>query len=319
MPKPFFQHSAREQRDALGFAAERLGRPAAILEKDVMVVWTLGALYASEHGDSLSFKGGTSLSKVYGLIDRFSEDIDITYDIRRFLTDFDISEDGIPASKSQATKWTKEVREKLPAWISDDLVPLLDAQAKRDGVRLRFEQETKERLHIHYEPLHAQSSSYIRSAVMLEFGARSTGEPVASRGVLCDAAAVLGDIELPSATVRAMQVGRTFWEKATAAHVYCAQQNLKGDRFSRHWHDIHYIKNSEHYEPSVSDRQLAGKVAVHKSFFFAERDKDREWVDYVGAVHGGIRMVPDGEALDALRRDYGAMRDAGTIGNLSKL
>lgn len=69
----------------MGFAVDRLGRPAPILEKDIMVVWTLGILYGSELGDSLSFKGGASLSKAYNLIDRFSEDIDITYDIRRFL------------------------------------------------------------------------------------------------------------------------------------------------------------------------------------------------------------------------------------------
>lgn len=75
MPERFFKHSLKDRRDALGYAAEQIGRPASILEKDIMVVWALGVLYGSEHGDSLSFKGGTSLSKVYRLIDRFSEDM----------------------------------------------------------------------------------------------------------------------------------------------------------------------------------------------------------------------------------------------------
>lgn len=311
MSKTFFSYSAKDRRDALGFAADRLGRPAPILEKDIMVVWTLGVLYGSEMGDSLSFKGGTSLSKAYNLIDRFSEDIDITYDIRRFLPDFDISEDGIPPSKSKGRKWTEEVREKLPKWIADDLIPLLGVAAKRDGIKIDFRQESKERLYLDYASLHPPTSDYVKPAVMLEFGARSTGEPVVEKAVTCDCASVLDQMTMPTANVRAMAVGRTFWEKLTAAHVYCVQESLKGERFSRHWHDLHYILNSDHYETSVNDREVADKVAKHKSFFFAERDKASNWVDYGAAVNGQIRIVPEGDALPALKEDYAQMQNSG--------
>lgn len=311
MSKAFFEYSVKDRRDALGFAADRVSRPAPILEKDIMVVWTLGVLYGSEIGESLSFKGGTSLSKAYNLIDRFSEDIDITYDIRRFLPDFDISEDGIPPSKSKGRKWTEEVREKLPKWISEDLIPLIDAAAERDGIGIKFRQESKERLYLDYASLHPSTSSYIKPAVMLEFGARSTGEPVVEKTVICDCASILNQMVLPTAKVRAMTVGRTFWEKITAAHVYCVQESLKGERFSRHWHDLHYIMNSAYYEDSVNDQEVADKVATHKSFFFAERDKASNWVDYSAAVHGQIRVVPEGDALRALKEDYAQMQNSG--------
>lgn len=309
----FFELSVTDRRDALGAASERTGRPAQLLEKDIMVVWALRTLFGSEHGPHLSFKGGTSLSKVYRLINRFSEDIDITYDIRQLLADLAIPDDGIPPTKSQGRKWTERVRAELPKWIGESVVPLFIAAATADGVKLSLRQEENDRLYLDYEPIYS-SISYIRPSVMLEFGARSTGEPVSKNEVRCDAEAGLEGVELPVATaVRAMQIGRTFWEKATAAHVYAAQKSLKGDRFSRHWHDLHYIANSEYFEEAVSDLDLAMKVAVHKSFFFAEKDQNDVVIDYVAAVNGDIRLVPDGDALNALRADYSAMEAAGIL------
>lgn len=302
--------SSARKRDALGAASELLGRPADILQKDVMVVWALSAIYGSGHGAHLSFKGGTSLSKVYGVIDRFSEDVDLTYDIRRFLPDFDITPDGIPPSKSQGRKWTEEVRDKLPAWIQDELVPLFSAAAERDGIEIRCRQEGKEKLFLEYEPV-VEGSSYVPQAVMLEFGARSTGEPTETANVTCDAASAIAGLDFPTAQVRAMTIGRTFWEKATAAHVYSIQESLKGDRFSRHWHDLHCIAGSERIDRIVADRDLARKVATHKSFFFAEKDGNGGWVDYTAAVSGGLRLVPVGEPLGKLAEDYARMAEAG--------
>lgn len=85
MPESWFELSSADQSEALEVAAARSGRPAHLLEKDIWVVWALAAIYNSPLGDTLTFKGGTSLSKVYKVIDRFSEDIDLTYDIRELV------------------------------------------------------------------------------------------------------------------------------------------------------------------------------------------------------------------------------------------
>jgi len=87
MAEPFLKLAAPDRLDVLGVAADRLGRPAHLLEKDVWVVWALQVLFESPVGDHLVFKGGTSLSKAYGVIDRFSEDVDLTYDIRALVPD----------------------------------------------------------------------------------------------------------------------------------------------------------------------------------------------------------------------------------------
>lgn len=101
MAESWFALSQADRVEALEYAAAQSGRPAHLLEKDIWVVWTLAAIYASSIADTLTFKGGTSLSKVYKVIERFSEDIDLTYDIRALVPDLLREGNPIPASASQ--------------------------------------------------------------------------------------------------------------------------------------------------------------------------------------------------------------------------
>src|SRR5437016_6119667 len=101
MPE-FFALPVADRLEALAVAANASGRPIHLLEKDIWVVWTLQELFAGAHRAHLVFKGGTSLSKAYGVIRRFSEDIDLTYDIREIAGDLiGKSESVLPPSKSQ--------------------------------------------------------------------------------------------------------------------------------------------------------------------------------------------------------------------------
>lgn len=114
MAEPWFALSRADQAEALEVAAGATGRPPHLLEKDIWVVWTLSAIYTSALAEKLTFKGGTSLSKVYKIIDRFSEDVDLTYDIREVVPDLLRESNPIPASSSQAKKITDAVRDRLP-------------------------------------------------------------------------------------------------------------------------------------------------------------------------------------------------------------
>lgn len=118
MVEPFLNLSRDDQREVLEQAREKTDRPTHLLEKDVWVVWTLGALFDSPLAADLTFKGGTSLSKAYKVINRFSEDIDLTYDIRKLIKDLVGDDNPLPTSRSQANKWTNAVRERLPGWIT---------------------------------------------------------------------------------------------------------------------------------------------------------------------------------------------------------
>jgi len=106
MADAFLHLPVEERREALSVAADRSGRPAHLLEKDVWVVWALATLYGSAIGEHLVFKGGTSLSKAYQVIRRFSEDVDLTFDIRALAPDL-VGEDGdaLPKSRSEERRW----------------------------------------------------------------------------------------------------------------------------------------------------------------------------------------------------------------------
>lgn len=310
MPE-FFQLSPTERLDALNVAADASGLPPHLLEKDIWVVWALRHLFSGSYGEHLVFKGGTSLSKAYGVIRRFSEDVDLTYDIRAIASDLVGDADTpLPATKSQEKKWSKEIRTRLADWVSTEIVPRLQRDLEQSNLPATARAEG-DKVFIEYIPL-TIGTGYVTPTVMLEFGARSTGEPSEQRTVRCDAATYLEEVEFPTATPQVMRAERTFWEKATAIHVFCAQGEFRGgDRFARHWHDITRLDSAGFVDAALADKALAGAVADHKSVFFAEKTSQGEIIDYRAAVAGGLQLVPDDGALAKLRIDYQHMIDDG--------
>lgn len=312
MAEAFLAMSADDRREALAVAADRSGRPLHLLEKDVWVVWTLATLFGSELGKHLVFKGGTSLSKAYGVIRRFSEDVDLTYDIRAIAPDL-VGEngEGLPKNRSEEKRWSKAVRHRLPEWVEETVGPVfagaIDAQSLPATLRIE-----NDKLFVDYEATSARSG-YVAPSVMLEFGARSTGEPASPREVTCDAAEMIEGVEFPTARPRVMHAERTFWEKATAIHVYCLQERLRGERFARHWHDVVRLDDAGIATAALSDHDLAGAVARHKSMFFAEKAADGAAIDYEAAVGGKLQLAPTGEARVALAADYARMVEDGLL------
>ncbi|MYB05005.1 MAG: nucleotidyl transferase AbiEii/AbiGii toxin family protein [Gemmatimonadetes bacterium] len=309
----FQRLSATERRDALDVAARRGGRETFLLEKDTWVVAALGVLFEAPFGRHLVFKGGTSLSKVWRAIRRFSEDLDITYDIRGFAPDLVVGGDqeAIPPTRSQERRWTRAIRPRLAEWVRDTAGPLVREELERAGFPARVRTEA-ERLYIGYEPLF-EPRGIVRPEVQVDFGARSTGEPHAAHPVVCDAAAHLPGLAFPEAMPATMLPERTFWEKATSMHVYCLQGRVRGERWSRHWHDLVRLDDAGIAARALADRELALAVARHKAMFFRENAADRQRIDYHSAVSGNLRLVPSGTAQEALAEDYGRMISIGML------
>ena len=312
MAEAFLRLSGQDRLDALGVAADRLGRPAHLLEKDVWVVWAIQQLFGSPIGTNLVFKGGTSLSKAYQVIDRFSEDVDLTFDIRALIPDLlEGREDAMPATSSEERRWSKRVRQALPEWVAGTVQPILQQAIDREGIDARLRTDGA-KLFIDYPHL-ARGTGYVSPSVMLEFGARSTGEPASPRDIVCDSASVIEGVEFPTARPRVMHAERTFWEKATAIHVFCLQNRMRGDRFSRHWHDVARLDDAGIAAAAIQDRALATAVARHKTMFFAEKAADATRIDYGTATSGHLQLVPGGDALKALADDYGRMVEDGLL------
>ena len=314
MAESWFDLDTTDQAEALEVAAGKIGRPPHLLEKDIWLVWTLSAIYNSPLGDTLTFKGGTSLSKVYKVIDRFSEDIDLTYDIRQLVPDLLKDANPIPTTASQEKKISSAVRERLPIWIREKVQPVIEHALVENGIqaKLSFSGKDNDKLIIGY-PAIKSGTGYAEATILLEFGARSTGEPHHIHPIGCDIASVIESVEFPKARPLVMAVERTFWEKATAAHVYCLQGRLRGERYSRHWYDLAALAKTDHFNAAANDLELARSVAAHKSMFFAEKDADGAKIDYFQAISGGLRLVPEGASLNALANDYAAMLDDGLL------
>ena len=313
MPEIFVKLSASDRREALAVAAAASGRPIHLLDKDVWLVWLLDVLFQSPFGEHLVFKGGSSLSKGYQIISRFSEDVDLTYDIRALVPDLSgMGLDPVPATRSQEKRWTKEIRSRLPVWNAEQVMPRISAALKDQDLTATLSTEG-EKVFLEYAPL-AAGSGYVRPVVTLEFGARSTGEPWEFRTITCDAAQSIAGVVFPSATARVMRPQRTFWEKATAVHVFCRQGEFRGgERFSRHWHDLAQLDRVGIADNAIADRALALAVARHKSMFFSEKTAAGELIDYVAAVSGALQLVPSDMALASLSLDYSKMLDDGLL------
>ena len=308
MAEPRYQDlSADDKRDALEVAERNSSHKAHLLEKDVWVVATLGVLFNAPFAGHLTFKGGTSLSKVWRAIRRFSEDIDVTYDIRAFAPDLisGAGDEALPPTRSQEKHWTRAIRARLAEWVRDQACPTAEDGLARAGFVAKVRADA-DRLYICYQSLF-EETGFVRPEVMVEFGARSTGEPHTALPVVCDAAASLPDLAFPAACPTVMLAERTFWEKATAMHVFCRQERRRGERLSRHWHDLVRLDKAGIAASALADHELARSVARHKAMFFSENDARGERIDYEVAVSGGLQLVPSGTAHAVLADDYARM------------
>jgi len=244
---------------------------------------------------------------------------DLSQNDRREALEYGRAGEGgdLPSNRSQAGKWTQAVRHRLPDWITQNVQPVIQAALTRERLngRLELGGQDNNKLFLHYPAL-TQGTGYVAPVVTLEFGGRATGEPHQIFPITCDIAEHLTDVSFPTAAPLVMSVARTFWEKVTAAHVFCAQGRIRGERYARHWHDLVAIARSPYFATAIADRAIAMTVARHKSHFFIEKDANGQVIDYRAAATGHLKIVPDGEARTALAKDYAAMlADDVMVGN----
>jgi hypothetical protein len=313
--------SSKDQAELLRQVEAEVNRRFILLEKDIWVVWSLHALFDAPFAEALTFKGGTSLSKAYGHIQRFSEDVDVTYSLRAIAQDLIDANGGndYPTSRSQQGKWTDKIRARLKERIVTEIQPYLAGKLQSEGLNASLV-VSEDQIELKYPTLDAPESvaspsPYLTRAVKLEFGARSTGEPYELRRIICDAYSRDRDVTFPEVEARVMLAERTFWEKATAMHVYCHQGRVRGaNHFSRHYHDVSRLNRAGVVVAACENPTFAKSVAEHKSTFFREKADDGNWIDYYAATRGGLQLVPrQDDPLQALSDDYQSMLGEGLL------
>lgn len=275
--------------------------PEAI-EKDVWVCLVLSALFGNYGWPSTVFKGGTSLSKAYAAIERFSEDIDLTVGF----TDAN-SEDGpLPETINKAKRFRTLVNGLLEDHLTSVVVPHLESSLGKFNASV-----TKQGADVFVAfPSCFQAGDYLGSEVKLEFGARNRITPSEQRHLTTYVAEVLPpEIALPEATVDVLSPKRTFWEKATLAHDICNKKEWatgKEERMSRHWYDLDALAKTTIGDDALADRTLLADVVKVKGTFFKTPTSD-----YEACLTGGLRLVPNQERCERLDQDFSNMVNAG--------
>ncbi len=293
--------SQRERSELFSETAAIRGMTPAVVEKDFWVTWTLGKLFSEEDLSSLlMFKGGTSLSKVFHLIERFSEDIDLILDWQ-VLTGEDPEAER---SKSKQQKLNEDINKKAQEYINEELFPKI-ADCIAPVCHCSGVEEDSYALDIRYPS--AFENTYLRPEVRLEIGPLASWVPFAEYTIRPYAAEEFPDVfQKPDCNVKAIKAERTFWEKATILHheAHRPEGNPQPPRYSRHYYDLAKMASAEVKNTAVADIGLLESVADFKQKFYP-----RAWARYDLAKPGTLRLVPSGHVLESLRDDYRAMRD----------
>ena len=307
--------SDAERRDLFLATAARLGTAVQNVEKDFWVSWTLDALFNGlpAGGPRLLFKGGTSLSKAFGLITRFSEDIDITVFRDDLGQATDVAElDALSGKKRRAR--LDAIRTACQAYIAGPLTEEFARLAASVIPEARFrleldpEDEDGQTLLFWYPAVTAITGDYIRSAVKIESGAKSVLDPHVAATVTPYVAQDLPDQDLSVANVTTVKPERTFWDKVMILHGLRQWHDRRGElrhggqRVSRHYYDVHQLMQAEAAHEWQADHALAIDCAHHARLFFGSADLGLDT-----AAPGTFTLKPSSAMRDALAKDYEAM------------
>ncbi len=285
--------------------------PFEIIEKDYWVVWVLERLFSLEKMKShLTFKGGTSLSKIYGIIDRFSEDIDLSIEREFFGFGAPNDPENAPSKKKQnaiidnlSKACSNYVKTQMLADLKDAFTAKLGAT---DEWQIFPDPQDPDAQTLLFEyPSETSKVGYIRPLVKIEIGARSENWPVSEHKIQSYAKEPLKEkIHESEIVVRVLNAERTFWEKATILHQYAhlPEDKIFPPRISRHFYDFFRLLNSPIKKKAIAEATLLERVANHKSIYFASG-----WANYGTARQGSLKLVPPSRVLKELQKDYGLM------------
>jgi len=277
----------------------------AMVEKDFWVCWTLDYLFhACPWAINLAFKGGTSLSKCFGLIERFSENIDVILDWR--LLGYTNDEPWETRSRTRQDKFNKEANAKTEVFLKEVFLPRVREDFSKilsEGFRLYIEDADPQTVCFAYPRIFTEKA--IVSVVRMEIGVLAAWTPVRHSTVTSYVGQRYPQIfESPSSQILTVAPERTFWEKVTILHKESFRTNGKlPSRYSRHYYDLYCLDKSPVKERSYTNLELLERVVCFKDRFYPANS-----AHYELAKPGSMRLLPPENCLPNLRDDYEHMQ-----------
>ena len=279
--------------------AQKTGLHEAIVEKDFWVCLTLDYLFHScPWKEAFTFKGGTSLSKCYGLIKRFSEDIDLILDWR--VLGYGLNEPWKQRSNTKQDAFNKEANSRAKTFLSEQLLPVLKEDMSKilgKEASLYILPEDPQTICFQYPKIFEDSNTM--QTIRLEIGALAAWTPSVAE-------AYPKIFSKPDTTILTASAERTFWEKATILHHEANRpENLSmPGRYSRHYYDLYCIAHSDIKESAYSNIALLKRVTDFKMKFYP-----RKWAHYELAVPGTLKLLPPEYRMEDLQKDYNSMKN----------
>ena len=293
------------KRNIFAETARRKALPISSIEKDWWMVHTISALFSTEYTDKLVFKGGTSLSKGWNLIERFSEDIDLALD-REFL--------GFAGELSN--KQIHKLRYTSYEFISTKFVAALDTSFKKMGfenVIVKPQQVVNHDqdpliIEIYYPKL-TENDIYLRPDILVEIGSRSLKEPYSQRNISTFVSEIFAEMPFTESLIIAPTVNpeRTFLEKVFLLHEEYQRppEKMRVERLSRHLYDIEKLSHTPYFQKALSNKELYNTIIAHR-----EKFSRLGGVDYTKHAPEHIRIVPLENVLSLWEDDYERMKNS---------
>lgn len=287
--------------------AAKMGMTDAIIEKDFWVCYMLDYLFhRSQWKYNIAFKGGTSLSKAYGLIERFSEDIDLILDWR--VLGYGIDEPWENRSNTKQDIFNKEANARAEVFLRDTFLPAIIADLAAElgeNVKCYINTDDPQMVKISYP--NSFSDASILQEIRLEIGALAAWTPVKNATITPYAAEQYKRLfEEPATEVLTVLPERTFWEKVTILHREAFRPEARPfpSRYSRHYYDLYKMMQTQVKKNALSDNDLLERVVKFKDKFYR-----CPWARYDLAKRGTMKLLPPTFNIGKLRSDYEHMQN----------
>lgn len=302
----YFQLSKEQQQMVLAQAANKTGLSVQAVEKDLWVTVVLQIVFTLPVANHLVFKGGTSLSKVWKVIHRFSEDIDLAIDPSIWGFEGDLTKKQIKRLRKASSIFVRdELCHSLQEAVSETgMEKWLQVEADPDGEGDGTYPEPRV-IRIRYKSLFDEDLPYLHSEVKLEIGARSLLEPTAEATVT----SVLEDVLPICTTIKQVMVPtalaeKTFLEKVFLLHeLFSSETPREANRKSRHLYDLAQMMDTDIATRAITNDELWNIIHRHRELFTS-----MSGVDYTPDIRKRIRLLPPDDVIDDWRSDYKDMQ-----------
>lgn len=310
----FLELSDSQRKSVYESVAIKVGLPAQVIEKDFWVTAILQTVFTLPVAKQLVFKGGTSLSKGWKLIERFSEDIDIAVDPIIL---------GVPEG-DLTKKQIKKLRKTSSLFVLEQLTPMICEEVQREGLHSFITVDAQpngegdntypepRQIYLHYKSVFDKALTYLRPDVVLEVSARSLIEPTEPMQIKSILGEHLPVLPLTDSVIHTAIPAKTFLEKVFLLHELFSVpgHGMIAEHKSRHLYDLYVMMNKDFAKKAVIDDILWESIRHHREIYTSVRD-----IDYTPDVRKRLRLIPREDILDTWRADYDAMKESMIYGN----